>query len=221
MKITLSENILNCLDKIRLALICFRSDVAASDKLFWVEMNQLLLKVQQQYQLDSVSKNLSIAKTREAYKKCGKDPNRYRPSADSLIRRVVKERGLYKVNTVVDVLNYVSIHSGISIGGYDMNKIIGNAKLDIGLSSDSYTGIGRGQLNITGMPVLRDEVSVFGSPTSDSERTMITKSTQKIAFVFFDFGIRNELQNDIQHTKILLEKYANASDFEESIIELD
>jgi DNA/RNA-binding domain of Phe-tRNA-synthetase-like protein len=175
-------------------------------------------KIRDEISSDRITAIPTIAEARAAYKSCGKDPSRYRPSADSLIRRIVKGNNLYQVNNVVDVLNLVSLKTGFSIGGYDATKIIGGACLDIGTEKDEYYGIGRGLLNIDGLPVLRDEKGVFGSPTSDSERTMITDSAKNIAFVFFDFGLSESLKNTMNLTTELLKKYTQAKEVREAII---
>ncbi len=102
--------------------------------------------------------------TRAAYRALGKDPSRYRPSAEALLRRVVQGKGLYEVNNVVDALNLISVESGFSIGGYDVEKIDGEIRLGRGGEGEPYEAIGRGALNIEGLPVLRDGSGAFGSP---------------------------------------------------------
>lgn len=218
MKINFSDSINKALGNTRLAILKFECTVEQSGELFWKEIDSISHNIQTNIKLDEVNKIETIAAARNAYKKCGKDPNRYRPSADSLIRRIVKGNSLYKVNNIVDILNLVSVQSGFSIGGYDIEKIAGNIIMDIGTSNDSYTGIGRGDLNIEGLPVLRDSIGVFGSPTSDSERTMITWDTTICAFVFFDFGISDKLADFIDFTTILLGKYSNFKNFQHDLI---
>lgn len=151
----------------------------------------------------------SLAATRTAYKALGKDPSRYRPSAEALLRRVVKGKGLYRVNNVVDALNLVSVQSGFSIGGYDLEKINGDIQLGRGEENEPYEAIGRGDLNIAGLPVLRDELGAFGSPTSDSTRTMATPKMKYFLTVFFDFEKNDELENTIEIFSDWLGKYAD------------
>ena len=168
------------------------------------------LNIQRKYRLEEVNKIRTIAETREAYKKLGNDPNRYRPSADSLMRRIVKGMGIYSINNVVDMLNLISIQSGFSIGGYDSSAISGNIELGIGKSGEPYNGIGRGDLNITNLPILRDDISAFGTPTSDSERTMIKDATHNILFVFFDFGCNSSLDEYLTKSTELLSVHCSA-----------
>lgn len=207
MNIEFSADINKRLTAIRLGIIAFEAIIRSSDKCFWSAVSEASDNLRGNISASEITQNSEIAQTRIAYKKCGKDPSRYRPSADSLMRRIIKGNELYKVNNVVDCLNLVSMQSGFSIGGYDRSKIEGQAILDIGKADEEYYGIGRGLLNIEGMPVLRDNTSVFGSPTSDSERTMITEKTKEIAFVFFDFGVSDQLETTINESVSLLEKY--------------
>jgi DNA/RNA-binding domain of Phe-tRNA-synthetase-like protein len=218
MQIEFSNQIIHALGRVRLGILNFNCVVEPTNKLFWSEIEKYSVKIQSGTKLDEVNKIETIASARAAYKKCGKDPNRYRPSADSLIRRIVKGNDLYKVNNIVDILNSVSIQSGFSIGGYDSDKICGTVKMDIGASDDNYTGIGRGDLNIDGLPVLRDSKGVFGSPTSDSERTMITSGTTNCIFVFFDFGISEKLFEFLDNTVLNLGKYSKSDALSKSII---
>lgn len=83
--------------------------------------------------------------TREAYKRCGKDPGRYRPSAEALRRRLMRGIPLYQIDTLVDLINLVSLRTGHSIGGFDADKIQGNRlELGIGKAEEPFEGIGRG-----------------------------------------------------------------------------
>ena len=133
-----------------------------------------------------------ISATRKAYKAYGKDPSRYRPSAEALLRRVMKGDSLYRINNVVDLLNLVSIQTGISIGGYNLEKIEGEIQIRIGLENEPYQAIGRGELNMGGLPVLADSFSAFGCPTSDSVRTSVTNDCRYFLMVLFDFEKNHE-----------------------------
>ena len=105
----------------------------------------------QRYTTDSIKLIPAIQATRQAYKKCGKDPSRYRPSSEALCRRILRGIPLYQIDTLVDLINLASIYSGHSIGGFDRDKIQGDRLvLGIGKAGEPYEGIGRGELNIEG-----------------------------------------------------------------------
>ena len=161
--------------------------------------------------LENIHDLPSLHATRTAYKALGKDPSRYRPSAEALLRRVVQGKGLYEVSNVVDALNLISVKTGFSIGGYDAEKINGEIRLGRGAEDEPYEAIGRGTLNIHGLPVLRDGAGAFGSPTSDSLRTMVTPETQWFLAVFFDFEKSEMLQAVLEEFGCLLAEFAGGN----------
>ncbi|HEB79942.1 MAG TPA: hypothetical protein ENI79_05665, partial [Rhodospirillales bacterium] len=136
----------------------------------------------------------AIAAARRAYKALGKDPARYRPSAEALLRRVKQGKGLYRVNNAVDVNNMVSLKPGVSIGLYDMDVLVPPLTFRAARDGETYQGIGKGDINLTSLPVLFDAQGPFGCPTSDSRRAMITEKTTNLLMVLFAFGGYAELE---------------------------
>lgn len=192
---------------------CIEADVqvAASTNGLLNEINFLTGQLSQSLTIENISKLPAIAAARKAYKACGKDPARYRLSAEALLRRVVLGKGLYQISNVVDQLNLVSISTGFSIGGYDVSHIQGDICLGIGRSGEPYSGIGRGELNIENLPVFRDELGAFGTPTSDSQRTEVTTETQRFLMILIDFGGNDQLEDARQMAMRLLKEYCGAT----------
>jgi DNA/RNA-binding domain of Phe-tRNA-synthetase-like protein len=210
MQLIADSSIIKALNTFRLGLISSQVKYNSSATELRIKIEKEVARVRDKFRLDEINKLEVINETRNAYKVLGNDPNRYRPSADSLLRRIVKGMGIYNINNIVDILNLVSIQSGFSIGGYDLAKINGDATIGIGKEKEPYWGIGRGSLNIKNLPVLRDREGAFGSPTSDSERTMIKSETSEILFVFFDFGCNSSLEVYLSACIELLITYCNA-----------
>lgn len=177
----------------------------------WTELESEIQRIKNLYQLEEINKRPEIAATRKAYKTLGKDPNRYRPSAEALCRRIVRGIPVYQVNTLVDIINLVSIRSGFSIGGFDQEKIRGNINLVAGTASDEFDAIGRGLLNVEGLPLYKDETGGIGTPTSDNERTKITEQTTKLLMIINAYNGESGLSEVTDYATDLLEKYAEAS----------
>ena len=155
----------------------------------------------------------AIQATRQAYKQCGKDPSRYRPSSEALCRRLLRGIPLYQIDTLVDLINLASIYSGHSIGGFDRDKIQGDTlTLGIGRAGEPYEGIGRGPLNIEGMPVYRDALGGIGTPTSDHERTKLTLGTTRLLAIMNGYSGREGLAENMDYLVGLLQDYAAATD---------
>ncbi len=181
-----------------------------SDEL-WAELERLSQRVHDSYEMAMVNKRPAIAATRQAYKTFGKEPNRYRPSSEALCRRMVKGLELYRTLTIIDLINMVSVASGHSIGGFDGDKIDGDTlTLGVGREGEPYEAIGRGQLNIAGMPVWRDKIGGVGTPTSDNDRTKLSEQTKHLVMIVNIYGDEMDLDGLIDFTMQLLEKYASA-----------
>jgi len=103
------------------------------------------------------------------------------------MRRIVKHQELYKINTAVDVLNLVSLRTGITIGGFDYELVMPPVELGIGQNGEEFEAIGRGALNVEDLPVYRDQKGVIGNPTSDCMRTRIQTGTHRILMLITGF----------------------------------
>ena len=160
----------------------------------------------------------AILATRAGYRALGKDPARYRGSAEALLRRVLSGKNLPHINVVVDIINLVSAHSRLSIGLYDLGKVEGDIVFRAGRAGESYKGIGKYDLNLEGLPVFADSRSPHGSPTSDSERTMVTPETTQVAAILISFGGSENLDRWLQMLADLFQKYAVGHDLSAEII---
>lgn len=168
--------------------------------------------------LDDISKEKNIRDSRELYRKIGKDPHRYRISSEALIRRILQGKGLYKINNVVDANNLISIISKLSVGSYDIDKLGEELTFRIGKKGESYKGIGKDIINIENLPVFSDEFGAYGSPTSDSEKAMITSDSKNILTVLIAFSDNANLEYYIKEAVEILEKYVGAKNIETHLL---
>ena len=209
-KISVSKELKEKLPKVR--LICIECEVYVMEKndALWDEIQHKTEEISSTLVIEKISSLPAISASRNAYKVCGKDPARYRLSAEALLRRVVKREELYQVNNVVDLLNLISISTGFSIGGYDAGKIRGDVIFGTGTAGEPYSGIGRGSLNIENLPVFRDDEGAFGSPTSDSVRTSVTPDTKQFVMIIINFG-GGDSNDATKMATGLLERYGYAT----------
>ena len=143
-------------------------------------------------------------------------------SSEALRRRILRELPLYKVDTLVDLINLVSIRSGYSIGGFDADKIAGGSLvLGVGREGEVYHGIGRGELNIAGLPVYRDAVGGVGTPTSDEERTKIGLDTTRLLMIINGYSGLEGLEAAGKYAVGLLSKYVSAINMEVELITVE
>lgn len=178
----------------------------------WNEIEDSLSNICSRYTTETLKQIPGIFATRQIYRKLGKDPSRYRPSNEALIRRVLQGKGLYQISTLVDAVNLASIEYAYSIGGFDYDKIEGDTiRLGVGQHDEPYEGIGRGPLNIEGLPVYRDAQGGIGTPTSDNERTKLSLNTTAFLAVINGYdGNKPHVFACAERLAQLLKTYASA-----------
>ena len=178
----------------------------------WDEIHQLGEKFNASLTTETLKEIPSIAATRRVYRACGKDPSRYRPAAEALIRRMLKGKELYQIDTLVDLINVASIAYGYSIGGFDADKFIGDTlRLGVGREGEPYEGIGRGTINIAGLPVYRDAEGGVGTPTSDNERTKIDLNTRHLVVLINGYdGNEERVRQNAEYIQQLIVKYCQS-----------
>ena len=178
----------------------------------WDEMEAMGNHYRETLTTETLKTLPGIAATRRVYRACGKDPSRYRPASEALIRRQLQGKQLYQIDTLVDLINLASIAYGYSIGGFDADKFVGDRlKLGVGREGEPYEGIGRGMINIAGLPVYRDEKGGVGTPTSDNERTKIQASTTHLVVLINGYdGDEKRVRANAEYIQQLLRKYCNS-----------
>ena len=177
----------------------------------WDEIDAMGNKYRSTLTTESLKQLSGIAATRRVYRACGKDPSRYRPASEALIRRQLTNKSLYQIDTLVDLTNLASIAYGYSIGGFDADKFDGDTlTLGIGRAGEPYEGISRGMINIEGLPVYRDATGGVGTPTSDNERTKITLETTHLVVLINGYdGNEANVKANAEYIQELLRKYCN------------
>ena len=178
----------------------------------WQEIEAMGERYRQELTTESLKDMTSIAATRRVYKACGKDPSRYRPASEALIRRILQGKELYQRDTLVDLVNLASIAFGYSIGGFDADRFVGDTlTLGIGREGEPYEGIGRGIINIHGLPVYRDAEGGVGTPTSDHERTKMTIDTRHLVVLINGYdGDEQRVRKNAEYIQELLRKYCQS-----------
>ena len=193
---------------------CVEAEVVNSDynSELWEEIHAISERFRAELTTETLKDVSGIAATRRIYRAYGKDPSRYRPASEALIRRILQGKKLYQIDTLVDLINLASIVYGYSIGGFDADKMVGEQlTLGIGKADEPYEGIGRGVINIEGLPVYRDEIGGVGTPTSDHERTKITAQTTHLLVLINGYdGKEDSVRANALYIQKLLRKYAGS-----------
>ena len=219
-ELNIDKRIVDICPEVKIGLVRAQVTNAATGDELWHEIEEASEAIIQRYELLEVNQRPAIAATRRLYKALGKDPGRDRVASEQLCRRVIRGLGLYRLTTLIDVVNLVSMVSGYAISGLDADKIVGNClTMGVGENGEEYHGIGRGLLNIEGLPVYRDAKGGVATPTSDEERTKFTLDTRCVQICINAFGPDMPITDAVDWMASLLVKYANAQDVETAIKE--
>lgn len=205
---------------VRVGCMQYKVKVEKKNEEMWKYLKKDIFKRAKDAVFDyGVNEIPNIKESRAAYKVFGKDPSRYRVSSEALIRRIGQGKGLYEVNTVVDVNNLISVESGFSAGSYDTARIDDELIFRVGRDGETYKGIGKEEIKIDGLPVIADKDGAIGSSTSDSERAMITEEASEILTLIYSFSDNQDLEKALEKGKQYMEKYAGAKDVETWIVD--
>jgi len=159
--------------------------VGPADQALAQLMDEVCERKRREFTLESLADSKPVRDVRAMFREWGMDPSKYRPSSEALLRRVVQGKGLYRVSNVVDIGNLGSIETGWPFGCYDRSRIHQPIEFRHGVAGESYEGIGKQTWHLQGRPLLADFQGPFGSPISDSTRSMITESAKDILIVLY------------------------------------
>jgi DNA/RNA-binding domain of Phe-tRNA-synthetase-like protein len=187
----------------------------------WTKITSRAQELTAKLEIKEIVELRQIEALRKAYRLIGKDPSRVRGSQEALLRRILKGQQLYQINTIVDINNLVSLHCLHSVGSYNLERLHGNVVFRVGRDAESYKGIGKDVINIGGLPVFADELGPFGSPTSDSERAMITLDARRIMMVVIAFSGSDGIAEVLDYAASLLCTHAGAdiASIEKQVVE--
>lgn len=148
-------------------------------------MDDVCKRKRREFTVESLGDAEPTRAVRAMFRAWGIDPSKYRPSSEALLRRVVQGKGLYRVSNLVDIGNLGSIETGWPYGCYDRSRIAPPVVFRHGAPGETYEGIGKRTWHLEGRPVLADPQGPFGSPISDSTRSMIAESARDVLVVIY------------------------------------
>lgn len=186
MEVSLNPSLLTQLPELKIGIIHYTKIVVAESPQMikgrlQLYQENLYLEMQDQ----PVTERKGIAEWRQLWKQLGADPNRYRHSAESLMRRVSKQNYLTPLHSGVDLNNFFSLQYEIPVGIYDIAHLKGNIEIALGNEETSYEGL-NGRFNtLNHILFSRDEEGPFGSPFVDSQRTAVSEATTEALHIFY------------------------------------
>ena len=220
MKIELDTELRSIIPGCKLGYVRLEGVIVASSS---PELEEEFRDIQEQtlqvYRLEELTNLPRIKAVRNMYKRLRFDPGRYRPSSEALVRRILQNKGLYHVNTAVDVNNYSSVKYLLTFGLYDADHIRGNVRYAVA-QQGTYVNIAGNEVSTEGKPFLCDDQGVFGNPTSDARRTCVTENTKSLLIVVYaDEELSEVFLTDIlRNTGDMMVRYNGGHVIEQGVV---
>lgn len=174
----------------------------------WNEINLLEDKYRPRFKTPSDALE-QLKSGRDLYRSLGLEPTKIRPSSEALLRRVIKGKPLYQINSIVDVCNHCSLAFFLPIGLYDIDRIKGAVEMRPGKKGEEYQGIGKDVIHVSSRLVLSDRRGAFGNPSADSLRTAIHLDTKRVLMVIFapQAYSKSKMEENLQFAKRIMLRY--------------
>lgn len=186
MNITLDTSLLEKVPAMKIGLIHY-TKITVSDSPQMIKGRIQLYQENLFFELQDtpVAERSGIKEWRTLWKAFGADPNRYRPSAESLLRRIAKQQYLTPFHSAVDINNFFSLQYEIPVGIYDTSHLEGDITLALGDEETSYDGLNGRSISLKNIPYSKDAAGAFGSPYVDSTRTAVSEKTTDALHIFY------------------------------------
>ncbi len=217
--IRIDDDIFSRCAECRLGWLTYRAEPRPSGNEILAAFDSVLPILKTRLDSTALADMPNLGESRRGYRACGKDPGRWRVSSEALYRRVRQGKELYRINSVVDVNNLVSLETGFSLGSYDGDHLQWPVMLRRGRPGESYPGIGKDFVDLENMPLLADATGPVGSPTSDSARAMITLESRRILTVIYSFSPREALEDALRLACLRFQMLAGVEELESGMVE--
>ncbi|MGD6801365.1 hypothetical protein FZC79_19540 [Rossellomorea vietnamensis] len=187
MEITISPAITEKIDGFKIGFIQYKDiEVGASPQMLKGRLQLFQESIFFDLQQKGVTEIDGVAQWRKIFKTAGKDPNRYRHSAEALFRRIQKQNYLQTINSAIDLNNFFSLQYEVPIGIYNLDNLQGeNIELRLGEPGETYIGLNGRENSLENLIVASDNSGPFGSPFVDSSRAPVEEETKNAVQIIF------------------------------------
>ena len=141
-------------------------------------------QVRREMQLETLSTHPTLAGLRRLFKAAGCDPTRYRPSAEALLRRLLKGEEMPVISPLVDLNNCLSASLAVPCCVMAEETVSPPYVFRAGRPGESYESL-RGPFNLEGKPLLVDARGPCDAPITGNTRVKVTPDTKRAWLVAY------------------------------------
>ncbi len=134
---------------------------------------------------ETLPKHPYIAAWRNIYKSFGSKPSDYRPTAEALLRRILRGDSIAPISAVVDIYLAIEMEYYLPIGGYDLDHVNGDITLRFSPGNEPFFAIGSTteEKTYAGEVIYADSEKILTRRWNyrDCDAAKITQDSQSIA----------------------------------------
>ena len=144
-------------------------------------------KVRNSLDLETYRDHPNIATLREIHRSFGNNPNKFPPSVQALLKRVLKGGDLPSINTLVDLYNVISLEHVISAGAEDIDAMTGDFRLTYAKGDEEFIALGETENTppAEGEIIYCDDHGVICGKFDwrEADRTKVTENSENVVLV--------------------------------------
>lgn len=144
---------------------------------------EVFKETQEKWEVEKLKDDPDFRAYRDFFWKLGIDPTKNRPAAEALIRRVLRDKPIPKINTWVDAYNLVSILTAIPIASFDVDLVEGTPLMREARPGEEFLGIAMDKpvtLNGGEAVIQDDERLIAIYPYRDADYSKVNNKTKNV-----------------------------------------
>ena len=172
--------------------------------------------VRARHTTQSLREHALLASFRKLFWQFDMDPTKVRVSSEALLRRVLGDENLWRVNSAVDAVNLVSVETGLPISLWDAERVRLPIEVRAARKGEVFHQRGDGRIACQGTELVvsdAEKILTLGFASTDSELSAVTADTENaIVAVYGTSAVSHEeLHKAVQRIKELLEQHTRGS----------
>jgi len=166
--------------------------------------------------LETFKEHPNIAAMQEVHRSFGNNPNKFPPSIQALVKRILKGGHLPTINPIVDIYNIISLRYVVCAGAEDLDACEGEISLAFADGTEDFRLLGEegDSPPEPGELVYKDCLGVICRKLNwrEGDRTKTSQNSKNVLIVVEGFPpfAREDLEKALQELAQMVEKYCSA-----------
>ncbi len=166
--------------------------------------------------IDTFKDHPNLVAMQAVHRSFGNNPNKFPPSVQALLKRVLKGGNLPSINPLVDLYNVISLRHVVCVGAEDMDRCTGDVQLTFATGTEQFIPLGETVEDppLAGEMVYSDDAGVICRKLNwrEGDRAKITHETKNAIVVVEGFPpmTKDRLKEILEELASLVREYCRA-----------